>query len=110
MEQAKGDLQADYRKLLDGKEFKVSPDVATRLANAFSQNEELKQFALANPKVGKFAESLIAGQKIDAPLWKEVRSDIADYVYGLEGATKTIGRNVLTAFDDIAAKGLGTSE
>lgn len=110
MQQAKGDLQSDYRKLLDGKQFKVPLDVATMLANAFSRNEELKQFALANPKVGKFAESLIAGQKIDAPLWKEVRSDIADYVYGLDGAAKTIGKNVLTAFDDIAAKGLGASD
>lgn len=110
MQQAKSDLQGDYNTLLSGKEFKVPLDVATRLANAFSQNEELKQFALANSRVGKFAESLIAGQKIDAPLWKEVRGDMAEYVYGMKGAAKTVGRNVLSAFDDIAAKGLGASD
>lgn len=110
MQTAKTNLQNDYNTVLGGKEFTVDFKSASKLAKAFADNEELKNFALANAKVGKFAESLVTGQKIDGQLWKEVRSDISDYVSRLEGSSKLIGKNVLQGFDDIAQKNLGEKD
>ena len=106
MQSAKSDLQRDYNTILGKQEFRVDSGVANKLAQAFNQNEELKNFALANSKVSQFAQSLAQGQKINGEFWKEVRSDIAEYVYGLEGASRLVGRKVLESFDDIAKNNL----
>lgn len=106
MQSAKGALQNDYQTILSGKEFSVDSRVASNLARSFADNEQLKDFALANSKIGQLTQSLQQGQKIDGVFWKEVRSDIADYVYRLEGAAKTVGLNVLKSFDDIARNNL----
>lgn len=103
-------LNNQYNQLLNGKEFTVSKDVASNLAAAFNRNEALREFALANPRVGAFAQSLEAGEKISAPLWKEVRSEISGYVNSLDGPQKRIGRSVLQEFDNIAQKGLGQKD
>lgn len=110
MRQADQNLNNQYNQLLNGKEFTVSRDVAANLSAAFNRNEALREFALANPRVGAFAQSLEAGEKISAPLWKEVRSEISSYVNSLDGAQKRIGKSVLQEFDNIAMKGLGQKD
>jgi len=110
MQTAKGQLQTNYDSILSNKSFAVGGNVENKLIKAFTDNEDLRQFALANPRLGKFAESLQQGDRINGKFWKEVRSDIADYVYGLQGASKAIGKNVLESFDDIARNNLPQAE
>lgn len=100
----------DYRDLLTGKSFRVPQQTADNLNKAFNKNESLREFAVGNAKVGQFAQSLQEGEQIPAPLWKEVRSEIASYVYNLEGAPKQVGKDVLKQFDDLARVGLGESQ
>lgn len=107
MTQVQSDLRKNYDDLLTGKVFTVDRPSVQRLLKIFSQNEELRDYALANAKVAAFSSALQAGQKIPAPLWKEVRSDLASYVYGMrDGSAKNLGRNVLEEFDNIARKNL----
>lgn len=110
MQEAKKNLNKGYEDLLAAKEFKVDTDVASNLSRAFNQNETLREFSLASPKIAAFASSLEAGQNIPANLWKEVRGEISGYVSQLEGPTKTIGKSVLQEFDNIAKKGLGEKD
>jgi len=64
MTKARQDLTAAYRDLLDNKQFKVSPQVSEQLQKAFAQNEQLREFAVGNPKVSQFASSLEAGDML----------------------------------------------
>jgi hypothetical protein len=110
MQAANQDLNSSYTNLLGNKLFKVSGQTANNLSTAFNKNEELRNFAVGSAKVSQFAKSLEAGQEIPAPLWKEVRSEIAGYVYNLEGAPKQVGKEVLKQFDDLARQNLGASD
>jgi hypothetical protein len=97
----------NYSDLLSDKTFRVSKQTADRLNEAFNKNESLREFAVGSPKVGQFAQSLQEGQQVNGTLWKEVRSEIASYVYGLEGTPKLVGKQVLKEFDNLARTGLG---
>jgi len=109
MKAADDAIGADYKNLLSGKNFRVSQQTADNLNNAFNRNEALREFAVGNTKVGQFAQSLQQGEQVPATLWKEVRSEIAGYVYNLEGASKMVGKDVLKQFDDLARQNLGES-
>jgi hypothetical protein len=110
MQAAKQNLNNSYTNLLGNKLFKVSGQTANNLSTAFNKNEELRNFAVGSAKVSQFAKSLEAGQEIPAPLWKEVRSEMAGYVYNLEGAPKQVGNEVLKQFDDLARQNLGAAD
>lgn len=107
---ARQDLTSAYRDLLDNKQFKVSPQVSEQLQKAFAQNEQLREFAVGNPKVSQFASSLEAGDMLKGQLWKEVRSEVARYVARLEGPSKITGQQVLQQFDNIAQANLPKKE
>jgi hypothetical protein len=110
MKAADDALGKSYKDLLEGKTFSVSKQTADKLSDAFNRNEQLREFAVGSSKVGQFAQSLEQGQQVPAPLWKEVRSEIAGYVYNLEGAPKQVGKEVLKQFDDLARQGLGAND
>lgn len=110
MTKARQDLTSAYGQLLDNKQFKVSPQVSDQLKTAFAQNEQLREFAVGNPKVSQFASSLEAGDTLTGKLWKEVRSEVARYVARLEGPSKITGQQVLQQFDNIAQTNLPKNE
>jgi hypothetical protein len=110
MAEARKSLTDGYGALLDKKTFKVSPQVSDQLKTAFAQNEQLREFAVGNPKVSQFASSIDAGDTLSGQLWKEVRSEIARYVSRLDGPSKITGRQVLQQFDNIAQNNLSKAE
>lgn len=110
MQAADNELSKSYNNLLSGKTFRVSKQTSDNLNDAFNKNEQLREFAVSNAKLGQFAQSLQQGQQVPATLWKEVRSEIAGYVYGLEGAPKNVGKEVLKQFDDLARQNLGSND
>ena len=110
MKAADDALGNSYNNLLGDKTFRVTKQTADKLSQAFNRNQELREFAVGNSKVGQFAQSLEQGQQVPATLWKEVRSEIAGYVYNLEGAPRQVGKDVLKQFDDLARQGLGDAE
>ena len=103
-------LSDSYNALLAGKEINVDNAARNQLVDAFNKNATLNEFKVGSPRVSAFAEALQAKQQIPAPLWKEVRSEVAQYVYGLEGAPKQVGMKVLQQFDDIAKRSLGRDD
>jgi len=103
-------LSNEYNKLLSGKQINVDNAARTQLVDAFERNASLNEFRVGSPRVSAFAEALQAKQQIPAPLWKEVRSEVAQYVYSLEGAPKQVGMKVLQQFDDIAKRSLGKED
>lgn len=110
MKAADDAIGKSYTDLLSNKTFRVSKQTADNLSDAFNKNEALREFAVGNAKIGAFAQSLQQGQQVPATLWKEVRSEIAGYVYNLEGAPKQVGKEVLKQFDDLAKNGLGQAD
>lgn len=110
MRDADDALSNQYNTLLAGKEINVDNAARNQLVDAFNKNATLNEFRVGSPRVSAFAEALQARQQIPAPLWKEVRSEVAQYVYGLEGAPKQVGMKVLQQFDDIAKRSLGKDD
>jgi len=110
MRDADDALSNAYNQLLTGKSINVDNQARTQLVDAFNKNTALNEFKVGSPRVSEFADALINKQQISAPFWKEVRSEVAQYVYGLEGAQKTVGMRVLEQFDDIARRSLGARD
>lgn len=110
MQEADRNLGQSYKELLDDKTFKVSDQISERLQRAFAQNEQLREFAVGNPKVSQLASSLAAGDALNGGLWKEVRSEIARFVSKLEGASNVTGKQVLEQFDNIAKSNLSKAD
>lgn len=112
MRGAKDSLKGEYQKILGNKEFTVTPENAALFRKAFEENEQLRDFTLANKRFEILAQNINEGRAIPADLWKEVRGELAGLVYGLEkgSSAKRVGKQVLSAFDDIAEKNLSKED
>lgn len=110
MNQAKTSIGNQYDTLLGNKQFSVPKDIKNSLLSSLSQNEALREFRAASPAVSQFAKALESKQDIPAKFWKEVRSEVSQFVYGLEGPAKYQGIEVLKLFDDVAKRGLGAKD
>lgn len=110
MRNAKENIKNKYETLLSNKKFDVPQDIKNSLINSFLQNESLREFRAASPAVSQFASALESKQDISGKFWKEVRSEVSQFVSKLEGPAKYQGIQVLKLFDEVAKRGLGKKD